>query len=326
MDTTTLSKLSPEQLSALNEEQKAIFCMLNESDQNFFSQTFKPDDLPGVLDRKGEILKQKQSNREQMEKFIKSQTGESPEGKSGNEEKMEDILTAVAGAVGIGAAATIVATDNSAYWQGVNPQDLLPALKNVFNNDKTHIGVAGNPDMLSVTISLLTGAGEVPALTIHLAGINNGTEVKMSELTSRSTFESIKEGGQKIIDIASQALHTLNRGKNASLSPEDLLSTADQALAQGTDLAELAGNMKLKNRAWKVIKETAEIIEKNHLDEIEQARKARLALETAWDRYYHCPTCGVDFSQDAVQCTVCGTSRPAKPINPDPRTAEDSSQ
>jgi len=50
---------------------------------------------------------------------------------------------------------------------------------------------------------------------------------------------------------------------------------------------------------------------------MEKAKAIRLELEKAWDDYYNCPQCGVSF--DGSTCRVCGTARPEKPMQPDPR-------
>jgi rubrerythrin len=87
----------------------------------------------------------------------------------------------------------------------------------------------------------------------------------------------------------------------------------------GANLADVVGNLRLKERAWKVIKTSAEAIEAAYRDRVEKERQARLLLEAAWDRYYNCPTCGVSFGPEDTVCRVCGTARPDKPVTADPR-------
>ena len=317
MEETVLNKLSLEQLAVIDDEQKAIFSVLSEADQKFFSQTFKPADLPAVLNRKGEILKRNKFNRDRMDKVkdaVAKSAAEVPV-----ENTPEDILTAVAGMVGIGAAAVAVASDNSASWRGVRPNDLVAPLRTEFNTDKTQISVAGNPDALAVNILLISYGRYIPALTINLATVENGTEVKMSDLTSQGALETLKEGGKKVLGIAADSLRLLTQSKARIASPADILNTANHTFSQGADLADIAGNLKLKDRAWKVIKQTAESIEAHYNSEQEAARQARFALERAWDNYAHCPTCGVSFGPDETTCRVCGTARPEKPLKSDPR-------
>jgi hypothetical protein len=318
MDADPLSKLSAEQLAAINDEQKAIFCSLTEADQNFFAQSFTPNDLPGVLDRKGEINKRNQDGRERMEAFQK-QMVEGPAATSTANQKVGDVLTAVAGVVGLGAAAAVVASDNSASWRGVKPSDLVAPLRTEFNTEKSQVNVDGNPNALAVTVMLKTGSGLIPALTVNLTAVNDGTEVKMSDLTSQGKLETLKEGGQKLLDMAGSAINVFARSKMGGVSPEEILSTANQTLSKGASLAEVAGNLKLKDRAWKVIKQTAESVETNYLSEAVKVRQELYTLEKTWDNYKSCATCGVAFGSDDKECRVCGSSRPEKPQAPDPR-------
>ncbi len=318
MDENALNQLSPEQLAGLNEDQKAIFCALGAADQKFFAQAFSVKDLPAVLERKGEILKRNQAVKERTDKIEDSLAQVKPEAPA--ETSATDILTAVAGVVGVGAAAAAVASDNTAHWAGVKPNDLVAPLRTEFNTDKTQLAVSGNPQALVATVLLTGGGGQgVAALTINLADVDQGTEVKMSELTSHGTLETIKEGGKKVLDIAGDGLLLLARNKFGMSSPVDVLNTASHTLDKGSDLAEIAGNLKIKDRAWKVIKQTADSIEASYQSAQEAARQARLALEGAWDRYNNCPTCGVSFQPGDTTCRVCGAARPEKPLKPDPR-------
>jgi predicted metal-dependent hydrolase len=94
---------------------------------------------------------------------------------------------------------------------------------------------------------------------------------------------------------------------------------AGSAFSDTTKIADLAGNLKLKERAWKVIRESATVLEKAAQDRARREREARQALEDAWDHYYNCPNCSVPFRLEDTQCHVCGTARPAAPQQPDPR-------
>lgn len=319
MDDQALSKLTPEQVAGLNDEQKAIFCMLDEADQKFFSSTFNPGDLPRVLTRKGEIIKRNQTDREYMEK-LKATFAQSPENARPSEDKSSDILTAVGAAVGIGAAATLVATDSTASWRGVKPGDLVAPLRTEFNNDQTRIDVAGNPQALTVTVQIIGDHEYVPALTIGMSAENDSTKVKVSDLSSRGTLETLKAGGKKLLGIAADGVRILTGSKFGGASPADLIDTANRTLSEGADLAEVAGNLRLRDRAWKVIKQTGETIEASYLSQLDQERQARYALEKAWDNFYNCPTCGVPFQPDDKTCRVCASARPESPQKPDPRS------
>jgi hypothetical protein len=323
-NSSSLQKLATEKLAVLNDEQKAIFCMLDPKDQDFFSTSFGPKDLPVVLMKKADIIKRNQSTREKLE-AIQASIARSAAAEP-THEKADDIFSAVGLAVGAGAAAAAVVTDNSAFWQGVKPGDLIGPLKSEFNNANTRLDISGNGDVQTLTVMLLERSNNAPymnpgagvaALSINLAAVNNGTEVKTSDLTAQGTLETIKAGGQKLLNMAEQAVGILGKAHNGNASPVELVSAANQAFSNGTGLAEIAGNLKLKERAWKVIQETADAIESNYTSEMEKIKKARFELEKSWDDYYNCPQCRVSF--DGPICRVCGTSRPEKPLQPDPR-------
>lgn len=309
MDESALAILTPEQLAALDAAQKAIFCTLDESDQDFFAKTFSPKDLPGALMRKAEIMKREKSKREKMaelEAVFAKQDSAVPGGATG-----DDILAGAAAALGVGGAAVAVATDNTAFFQGVRPADLIPPLSTEFQTDRTGVSTSGGPDALQLTVFL----GQVPAMTINLTAVENGCEVKVNDLSTRGVVETLKAGGEKLLGLAEKGLDLLRGDKSAG----DLLSGASQTLSEGAGLAESISDLKLKERAWKVIKQTAEAVEAAYLDQLEKERQARALLERAWDNHFNCPTCGVAFGGDDISCRVCGSGRPEKPLVPDPR-------
>jgi len=313
MDNPALAKLSPEQLAVLDDELKAVFSVLVESDQNFFASTFSPKDLPGALSRKAEIMKRYQADREQLGK-VKADLSRSAEIPPG-EDKVGDILTGAAAALGLGAAAAVVATDNSAFYQGVKPADLLAPLRTEFQATNTAFTSSGSPEALTATVSLLSERGPIPAMTINLTAVENGCQVKVNDLSTQSIIETLKEGGAKLIDLAQKGLSLFRGGQGAG----DILSQADETLDSGADLAGTVHGFKLKERTWQVIRTTAESMEANYRDQSEKERQARAEVETAWDQYNNCPNCGVSFSPDVNTCRVCATARPAQPVAPDPR-------
>ena len=144
--------------------------------------------------------------------------------------------------------------------------------------------------------------------------------MKISDLSSHGTLETIKSGGKKLLGIAADGLRIVSRGKFGGVSPDDLIQTASHTLSEGTELAEVAGNLKLKDRAWKTIKQAAEAIEGAYLEQLDQERQMRYALEKAWDNFYNCPTCGVPFQPDDKVCRVCASARTEPPVKPDPRS------
>jgi rubrerythrin len=317
MDDNALTRLTADQLARLNDEQKAIFCTLVLADQEFFAQTFKPTDLPTALTRKGEILQRSQVEREKMQK-LQQFFANSVEAHPAKNDDVEGMLLGAAGVLGIGAAAVVAVTDNTAHYTGVKPEELIPPLRAEFSGDRTAIDFSGRPEALIATVSLLTNSGAVPALTINLTSVENGLDVKVNDLTTHGILETVKQSGKKLLNVAGNALELLNRSKQGA-SPQELFERAGETLAQGTDLAEAAGGLKLKERAWKAIKQAAESIEANALSRLQEERAARTALELAWDKYYNCPTCGVSFAPEEIVCRVCGTARPEPPAKPDPR-------
>ncbi len=314
MDDTALTKLSPEQLAALNDELKAVYSLLAPADQDFYAQTFKPADLPLALGRKGEILKRNQAQREKMEKLV-ADFAASSAAHPPVDDKAENVLGAVAGVLGVGAAAAIVATDNTAHYRGVRPQDLVEPLRAEFNGGKTTTSFTGRPEALTGTIALLSGSGSVPAMTINLTVVDDGLEIKVNDLTAQGLLETVKDGGMKLLGAAQAGLNLITHTRQGNLSPNDLANIVDR----GSGLAETAGTLKLKERAWKVIRAAAESIEAGYLSRLDQEREAQAALEKAWDSFYACPTCGVTFGEGDQECRVCGSARPASPVKPDPR-------
>lgn len=310
------AKLSSEKAAALNDEQKAIFLSLSPADQDFFASAFKPGDLPGALTRKGEIMQRNQPERERMTRNLAA-LREGAAARPPEADAAEDALTGVAmGALGIGAAVA-VATDNTARYRGVRPEELVAPLRAEFGSGSTTVDISGRPDALVATVSLLDGGGTVPAMTINLTSVDEGVEVKVNDLTTRGLLESVKKGGMKLLDAAGKGIDLLRGGAR---SPLDMVDKAGRALTSGTNLFETASNLNLKQRAWKTIKQAAEAIEKNYLSELDEERQERFALEKAWDNHNNCPNCGVSFGPEEAACRVCATARPERPSRSDPRS------
>ena len=88
---------------------------------------------------------------------------------------------------------------------------------------------------------------------------------------------------------------------------------------EGVDIAQLVKDLDLEDRAWEVIKNAADPIQSIYDQKMAIENEARLKLEMLWDDYYSCPKCRVEFGADDLECRVCGTARPEKPGQPDPR-------
>jgi hypothetical protein len=316
MDNNGISRLSEEQLAVLNDELRAVFCSLKEKDQIFFASNFAPKDLPNVLTRKGEIMRRNKAKSEELERLVASFKENIPLPVS--DDTAESVLMAAAGALGIGAAATAVATNNTGFYQGVRPSDLVEPLRIEFEDSKTTLSATGSPDALTATVFLRADTRLVPAMTMTLTAMNNGCEVTVNDLSAQGVLESIKSGGEKILDIAEKGFN-LFRQNGRHLSPQDLITAASQTLESGAGLADSVRTLKLKDRAWKVIKQTAEAVEASYRDRLEKERQEQTEIELAWDRYNNCSNCGVSFAPEATLCRVCATGRPDKPLVVDPR-------
>jgi hypothetical protein len=316
MDETALSRLSAEQLAGLNDELKAVYCLLVPTDQEFFANAFKPADLPTALARKAEILKRSQAQRERLVQ-LQADFAQNASAHPPVDDKVEGLVAAAAGVLGVGAAAAVVASDNTAHYRGVRPQDLVEPLRAEFGGGNTMIQFSGQADALVGAVSLTGSAGPVAAMTLNLSAVNDGLDVKVNDLTTRGVLETVKEGGKKLLDAAGDVVDLITRGQRGQVSPGDLIG----AVEQGASLAETASALKLKERAWKVIRQAAESVEAVYLSRLDQERTARFALEKAWDHYNNCPTCGVAFGAEDKQCRVCSSARPEAPLKPDPRAA-----
>ncbi len=312
-----LAQLSKEQLAALDDDQKATFCMMHPSDQQFFARAFTPRDLPVALRRKKTLLIANQKEAELWE-AMRARLARPlipPEG--ANDVRLGEVGLALAGVAGVGAAAAI-ASDGTATWEGIEPGDLVPSLRTEFaDKERTDFEVTGNPDALEGTVFLISGRQYVPALTINLTRVQNGTQVKVSDLTSAGLLATVKKGGQTLLRLAAKGLSLWARG--GLRGGANVFETAGSLFEDGTNIASLAQDLKVERRAWEVIKQSADSLERARQERLRQAREARYALEQAWDHYYNCPRCSVPFGEGDVECHVCGTERPAMPELPDPR-------
>lgn len=315
MPDDSLSKLSPEQLEALEDDLTVFFTQLSAADQTFFAANFNAHDLPQALARKRDLLQRNTARRERAAR-IKAETDASA-AEAATQSEDDDLLSAAAAAlgIGVGAAAGAAISGNTAFYRGVRPSDLVDPLRAEFNSAQTVAAAGGPPEALNVTVFLLGQFDRVAAMTINLTARDDGAEVKVNDLSTRGVLAVVRAGGARLLDVAGKGLRLLS----GRLSPGEAIDAAGQTLASSADLAEAVANLQLKERAWKVIRQTAEAIETAYQDRLKQERQARALLEAAWDRYTHCPTCGVAFGAEDATCRVCGSARPEEPLTPDPR-------
>ncbi len=319
------NQLSAEQLSSLNDEQKAIYQILDTKDKQFFANTFSAKDLPGALSRKGEIIKR---NKAQYQKLLALQTRFAQvtpveDNGTGNAGDLGSIVAGAAASVGIGVAAKAVSTDGTASWKGVPPRYVADALETAFDDgNTTDIEVEGNEDDLTATIYLRPADGSryVPALTISLIFVNESLNVKMGDLTQETWLETARQGGQKLLELAQKGLWLWAR-RRSIFSPE-AMDLAQSAVDSAFDAAQTARDLKIQERAWKIIKDTADEREKAYLIEEQREEQKRRDLEKAWDDYRKCPRCGEVFAEADTLCRICGRGRNSPPSQSDPRKVQ----
>ncbi len=312
-----LRKLTAEQQAALDADLTAFFTQLPPVDQNFFSSQFSAKDLPAALARKRELAQRNTKRRERAAR-VKAEV-DAKAAEAAAESADDDLLSAAAAVLGIGAGAAAGAaiSGNTAFFRGVEPADLVEPLRAEFNSSQTVAAAGGPADALNVTVFLLGQFDRVAAMTVNLVAKDDGTDVKVNDLSARGVLAGVTSGGAKLLNVASKGLRLLS----GRLTPGQVVDVAGQTLASSADLAEAVSTLQLKERAWKVIRQTAEAIEAAYKDRLKQERAARALLEASWNRFNNCPTCGVAFGAEDANCRVCGSARPEKPLTADPRNA-----
>ncbi len=314
MPDDTPGNLSADQLAALDADLIAFFGQLSPADREFFTAHFSAKDLPAALTRKRDLVQHNTVRRERDARIRAEVDAKAAEAAVQSED--DDLLSAAAAVLGIGAAAAGSAiSGNTGFYRGVKPSDLVEPLRVEFNSAQTVAAAGGPLDALNVTVFLLGQFDRVAAMTINLIAKDDGTDVKVNDLSTRGVLAVVRAGGAKLLNVAGQGLRLLS----GRLSPAEAIDAAGKTLASSTDLAEAVSNLQLKERAWKVIRQTAEAIEAAYKDQLKKDQETRALLEGAWNRYHNCPTCGVAFGDEDATCRVCGTARPEKPLKPDPR-------
>lgn len=316
--------LSDEQLQALNDAQREIYLNLGEKDRRFFAQTFSPAGLGEALERKWEIIKSRSKVEAFDQKLKKNLAAAKAAPPPKHDLTAKDIAigtAGVAGLVGMGVLARKIAPDGKAAWQGVTPRDLVNALAEAFGRQEgtdVRFQPPNEAGALQATILMRADGKLVPALNIFLTpageGTQVGTQVQISKVSPQSMIEAFKEGGGKLVDLVQEGVRAKKYG-----GIEDFLALAGSLVNKGGDLAKLFQDMDLEDRAWEVIQQAAEPLEKMYKEKMVSVNEARYKLETAWDDFYTCPKCRVEFGAQDTECRVCGTERPPMPEQADPR-------
>lgn len=318
--TPDFSLLSPDHLQNLTENQKDIYLKLVPQDQQFFSKNFSPTSLGKALERKWETI-QANSRLAAFDQTVKDNLvtqgatiSTSPTISAGD---IAVGAAGVAGAVGIGMLAKKIAPEGKAIWRGTKPRDFIDLLVKTFaRQEKTDIRFA-SPSAQGVmhgNILLRTSSGMIPALDIILTPLRNATEVSITRLSSESVMDTVKEGGQKLIDLVQDGFRLGKQG-----GAENILDLAGRVVNQGTDIVKTIKDLNLEDNAWEAIKTAGDPLQAIFDEEMAIENERRLKLEMSWDDYNTCPKCRVEFSAEDLDCRVCGTARPARPDIPDPR-------
>jgi rubrerythrin len=155
----------------------------------------------------------------------------------------------------------------------------------------------------------------MPGLTITMTPLDQSTEVQISKVSTESVMEAVKDGGQKLLDLIQDGFHLSKNKQDVG----NLFDIAGLVLNDGVDIMKTVKDLNIEDKAWETIKRAADPLQQIFDDQkaIENARL--LKLENAWDDFYTCPKCRVPFGQADNECRVCGTARPEKPAQPDPR-------
>lgn len=316
---TTL--LTTEQLQALTDSQKEIFLKLTLQDQQFFAKNFFPASLGKALERKWENI-QSNARLAAFDQRVKenlaaqvSSTSSSPGLSAGD---IAVGAAGVAGAVGIGVLAKKIAPDGKATWRGTTPRDFVDPLVKLFaRQEKTDIRFEPptSEGVIHGNVLLRSSSGLLPGLDIILAPLNEATQVTITKLSSESLMDTVKEGGQKLIDLVQDGFRL---GKQGGV--DNLLDLAGKVVSQGTDIAKTVKDLNLEDKAWEAIKNAGDPIQSIYDEKMAVENERRLRLEMAWDDYNTCPKCRVEFGAEDLECRVCGTARPARPELPDPRS------
>ena len=319
--TSNYSLLSSEQQQALTDTQKEIFLQLDAKDQQFFAGNFSPASLGKALERKWKTIQSNAGLAAFDQRVKESFAAQASAPASSPGLSAGDIAigaAGVAGAVGIGVLAKKIAPEGKAAWRGAKPRDFIDQLVKTFaRQEKTDIRF-DSPSAEGVihgSVLLRSSSGMLPGLDIVLAPLSEATQVTITKLSSESLMDTVKEGGQKLIDLVQDGFRL---GKQGGV--ENLLDLAGKVVSQGTDIAKTVKDLNLEDKAWEAIKTAGDPLQAIYDEKMAAENERRLRLEMAWDDYNTCPKCRVEFGAEDIECRVCGAARPVKPEQNDPRS------
>jgi hypothetical protein len=312
--------LLQEHIEALTDEQKAIFASLDEVDRQFFAKSFNAASLGAALERKAALLRSRSRKTEFEQRYqqnlerAQQQFDAMDLSLSGGELALG--AAGAAGLVGVGVLAQKIAPQGKATWRGVQPSDLVLPLERAFAaQEKTDIRFdpAHPQGMRQAVVYLRRPEALIPGLTILLTPLNDSIQVEVTKVSSAGVLDAIKSGGGRLFDLIK---HTIRRDRSDAGS---LIDLAGQALEHGTDIYQTVKDLNLEDQVWEVIQRTADPLQAIFDEKLALERQRLSRLELAWDDYYTCPRCRVEFGAGDAECRVCGTERTVKPGQPDPR-------
>jgi len=321
-DEGALNKLSAEQLAGLSEEERAIFCALHPSDQDFAARAFSPASLPQFLRNKGSLENRNRENagkQQALSARIRSAVPETTQnGSGGLGEALVVGTAAVTAAVGIGVLAGKLSTDGSMTWHDLPVNLAVQSLQAEFNqaDGRTSARAARMDSQTTrVDINLLSSGREVPGISVQLAELSQSeTKVQVSDLTDVSITEMLKERGQDALELLKGGVDLLiRRQRSGSIDLGRMFGLGQEALDKAFDAHQSVKDLDLEDRAWECLIRVAEPRERDW------EKRKRLALEEAesrrlaWKYYENCENCSVAYTAEAESCEVCGNLRPPRP-------------
>lgn len=322
VDSSALEKLSSEQLSALSEEEKEIFCALHPSDQDFAAHTFSAASLPVFLRKKGTLERQNQESgarQAALNSRIKNAVPEETSDGSGSlVQTLVGGAAAVTAAVGIGALAGKISTDGSMTWHDL-PVDLaVQALRAEFNSSDGRTNALANrmdSQTTRVDINLLASGRQIPGISVQFSSLSQSeTKVQVSDLTNASITEMLKERGEDALDLLKGGVDLLiRRQRNGSIDLGRMFGLGKDALDKAFDAHQAVKDLDLEDRAWESLIKVAEPRERDWEKRRRQALEDHESQRLAWKFFESCENCSVPYEPEAESCAVCGNLRPPKP-------------
>ena len=327
-DLAAKQKLTPEQLMALNDELIATFLAMPEGDQDFTAATFSPRDIPIFLANKKDQMVRNQQMKARYEEIAARMSAAGAQVESSEKSGM---LAGIAGVAGVGAAAAAASKldDGQSRWYVDSPKQAINAAVRRLNSEfggqeKTDFTYDRNGDLVHATVFVMRQTGRqqgarLPALDITIAPNEsaNAVEVHVGELDKQTLLDTAKALSKKGFDVLRKGVRVVTR--RGRVNPGDMIDLAGDSLDTVFDIGKSVQEMGLVKKAWEYLGEVLDPLETVYNDLQKERREAKQKAIGVWENYINCPTCGVGFMAGDVQCRICDTDRPEKPVFKDPR-------